>query len=224
MTKGGRPAFENMPRYENGRINYTAAEKDEPKKDDNAPSPRVKAERDLFNARCFQGGGHGAQCYDPLGQLFLVGKLDNVVGYRMSGQPVDLPAKKILEEARGYWNSREFFYRELGTGAGGFERSSKETGAARRATRLEREYLRYQRLLKGVGQYDLDCLHELMEMRGGDFGYVVSRIVQTELLRKNFRLPLAELACDRDDQILRAAKRALIGLCGLSASAFRMAA
>lgn len=217
MSKGGRPMIEGVVRYANNKINYNELAKHDASKDNGTPSPKVKAERDLFNASCFQGGGHGGQCYDPIGQLFLVGKLDNVVGYRMSGEPVDLPAKRLLEEGRGYWTAREFYYREVGTAVGNPERSSRGTGVTK-ATKLEREYLRYERLLSRTPQYDLDCLHEIMEVRGGEFGLPVSRIIQTGLLAKSFRLPMMELSCDKDEAILEAAKRALIALSGFQAS------
>jgi hypothetical protein len=219
MSKGGRPMIEGVVRYANNKINYNELAKHDASKDNGAPSPKIKAERDLFNAQCFQGGGHGAQCYDPLGQLFLIGKLNGIVGYRMSGAPVDLPAKQLLEDGRGYWNAREFYFREVGTKVGSHERSSRETGT-RKATKLEREYLRYDRLLKGTRQYDIDCLHEIMEVRGGEFGMPVSRIIQTGLLAKSFRLPFAELSCDRDEAILEGAIRTLIALAGYSATQY----
>lgn len=224
MTSGGRPITQGMIRYEGGRINYRASNREPQKRVDNSPNPRVKAERELFNAACFQGGGHGNQCHDPLGQLFLVGRLDKVVGYRASGEPVDLPAKKLLEEGRGYWNSREYYFREVAPRTISLERTSRNTGTCGRATKLEREYLRYQRLLTRVAGYDLESLHEVMEVRCGEFSQIVARIIQTELLRKSFRLPVVELAGERDELILKAAKRALIGLCGYGPEPLKLAA
>lgn len=219
----GRPMLEGVIRYANGRINQAETAKIKDDEDKAPPNQRIIAERQLFNAACFQGGGHGKECHDPLGMLFLVGKLNGVVGYKMSGQEVDLPPKRILEDGRGYWNAREHFFREVGHKTASLERSSKETGT-RKANRLEKEYLRCQRLLKGCPQSDLDCLHEVMDTHGGEFSQVVSRIVQTELIRKSFRLALAELATDKDEAILEAAKRALVILCGFGNEQYRLAA
>lgn len=224
MAKGGRPSIDGLVRYGGGRINYRASQREPSKRQDNKPNPRVEAERALFNAACFQGGGHGAQCFDPLGQLFLVGKLDKVIGYKASGEPIDLPAKKLLEEGRGYWNAREYFFREVAPKSVSLERASRSSGTSVKATKLEREYLRYQRLLRRVSIYDIESLHEVMEVRDGSFSLIVARIVQTELLRKSFRLPLPELASDRDEQIVASARRALVGLCGFDPDPLRLAA
>jgi hypothetical protein len=36
------------------------------------PSPKIKAARELFSARCFKGGNQGGHAGDPIGQLWLL--------------------------------------------------------------------------------------------------------------------------------------------------------
>jgi hypothetical protein len=171
------------------------------------PSPKIKAARELFSARCFKGGNQGGHAGDPIGQLWLLGKLD---------MP-DMDDARLLMTARDWWHARSIVFKDLAHKTAKYERASRTSNASADPTKTERSYYRYSSFLLDAADYDVDCLESLMEETlDGDIVSWVSRIIQTELLRF-VRLPLAELACDDDYARLDAARRALRALAGAGA-------
>jgi hypothetical protein len=219
MSKGGRPFIADAVRYACGKINRSETEKlqaaqskERGEKDKAPPSAKVKRNRDIFNVSCFKGGGHGNHAGDAIGQLWLLGKLDIP----------DMDETKLLDAARAWWHGRSIMFKGLDYKTARFERASRSSSQSTRLSRAERDYEHYDRMLADADQYDQDCLASLMETTIDDnFPSWVSRIIQTELLR-HIRLPLVELATDRDLAMLEAAKRALLAMAG--ATALRQAA
>lgn len=216
MARRGRPPLMDVVRYACDKINRKETEKlrasqakgDKP----TPPSPRVRAARELFNAKCFKGGNQGNHAGDPIGQLWLLGKLD---------MP-DMDETRLLSAARDWWHARSVVFKELAHKTAKYERASRTSGASTAKSKSEKAYENYTRFLLDASDYDVECLESLMEETlDGDIVSWVSRIIQTELLRF-VRLPVAELACDADYAKLEAARRALRALAG--AGALRRAA
>lgn len=219
MSKGGRPMLQDVVRYACGKINKAetdrqlqAAKIEKGRAYDAPPSPKVKAARDFFSARCFKGGGQGNHAGDAIGQLWLLGKLE----------VPDMDDTKLLTAARDWWYGRCITFKELGHKIGKHERASRTSNPSTKPSKPEREYERYESFLRDASDYDVACLHDLMEIDlDGNIAWWASRIIQTEILRF-VRLPLVALASDDDYRKLEAAKRALMAMAG--AEAMRRAA
>lgn len=213
MTIKGRPPIADAIRYACKQINKAATE--QARAEETAPpSPRVAHARDLFNARCFKGGGFGNHAGDAIGQLWLLGKLD---------MP-DMDETRLLDAARVWWHGRAQFFGEMGYKVAKFERASRTSNRSTKLSRPEREFQKYGALLLDAAEHDRDCLEDLMETTlDGEFASWASRIIQTELL-KFVRLPVALLATPDDYAMLAGAARALRAMAGAEAIGERRAA
>lgn len=213
-SRGGRPMLQDVVRYACGKINKAETERQiqstkraNGEADVAPPSPKVKAARDFFSARCFKGGGQGAHAGDAIGQLWLLGKLE---------MP-DLDDTKLLQAARDWWYGRSVTFKDLGAKVGSPERASRTSNASTKLSKAEKTYEHYERFLRDASDFEAGCLHDLMEIDlDGNIAWWASRIIQTEILRY-VRLPLVELASDRDYHMLEAAKRALMAMAGAEA-------
>jgi hypothetical protein len=211
MSKGGRPYILDAVRYACGKINRAetekalAADKKRSAKDDaGTVSPKVRRNRDLFNARCFKGGGQGSHAGDAIGQMWLLGLLE----------APDMDDTRLLNAARAWWHGRSVMFKGLDYKTASYERKSPSSSHSTKLSKAEKDYQRYASFLLDASDYDQDCLASLMETTiDDDFPSWVSRIIQTELAR-HIRLPLVELATDLDKAMLAAAKRALIAMSG----------
>jgi hypothetical protein len=198
-------------RYACGKINRSetlriqaAKAKESGEADKGTASPKVKRNRDIFNVPCFKGGGQGNHAGDAIGQLWLLGQLD----------APDMDETKLLSAARAWWHGRSVMFKGMDYKTATYERQSKTSNASTKLSKPERDYQHYSSFLLDASDYERDCLESLMEMTiDDDFPSWVSRIIQTELAR-HIRLPLVELATDRDRHMLDAAKRALVAMAG----------
>ena len=210
-SKGGRPYILDAVRYACGKINRSetekaqaAAAKEASEKDKAPPSTKVKRNRDIFNVSCFKGGGQGNHAGDAIGQLWLLGMLDTP----------DMDETILLNAARAWWHGRSVMFKGMDFKTATYERASRTSNSSTKLSKPERDYQRYSSFLLDASDYEQDCLASLMETTiDDDFPSRVSRIIQTELAR-HIRLPVVELATDRDRSMLDAAKRALIAMAG----------
>lgn len=221
MAKGGRPLMEGVVRYANKRINYNetqkrlAGESKVAAENDTAPpSPRIKRERELFNALCFKGGGQSQHAGDAIGQLWLVGRLD----------APDMDDIRVLDIVRRWWRGREAVFAEVGHKTARYERASRSSNATTKATKLERDYYHYNGFLMDAAPNEQDALIELMtpEVDGVPREWV-SRIVQTEIL-KRLLLPVCMLSGENDEARWERAWRAIRAMAGVEARTERNAA
>lgn len=202
-NKGGRPMLEGVIRYASGKINRAATQQAQRDRDVGEPSAKVVSARDFFSARCFKGGGKGANAGDAIGILWLLGKLD----------VPDMDDTVLLDCARRWWFGRAVAMRAVGHKTAKLESSSRSEPSVKES-KPEREYRRFEAMLLDASDYDSDCLRSLMETDlDGLMASWVSRIVQTETLRY-VRLPLVELATDLDYHKLDCARRALVTMAG----------
>lgn len=221
MSKGGRPMIMDAIRYACGKINQkemAKAREVEAKRRPDAtagePSPKVRANRDLFNAKCFKGGGLGNHAGDAIGQLWLLGRID-VDGY---------DDVILLNAVRAWWHGRGVTFKALDYKTASHERASRSSSSSDKLSKPERDFRHYSSFLLDADDYEQDCLESLMETElDGEFPGWVSRLIQTELL-KHIRLPIVALATDDDEDKLLAAKRAMLAMAGVEARPQKSAA
>jgi hypothetical protein len=220
MNKGGRPRLEGLSRYACGKI--TKAENAErarkaaqaiDQRDVGVPSPKVRDERHLFNAKCFKGGGQGHHAGDAIGQLWLVGLL-NIRGFDET---------KLLAVAREWWCGRSDVFGDVGPKVAKHERHSRGEKSTK-TTKSERAYYHYENQLLAAKQFDADCLRDLMEIRDGQQCHWAARIIQDEIVAKIVGGRCAALSSSNDHQLLTCSMRALIVMAGVEAEARDQAA
>lgn len=218
MSKGGRPMLRDVVRFACGKINKKAQAEAERKAlqtnpDAAPPSPRVKAERDLFSAKCFKGGGLGQHAGDAIGQLWLVGRLD-VPGYDET---------KLLDAARAWWNGRLVVFKDVQGKTGRFERASRTSNASTKPGKDEKAFYRYEAMLRDAADFDYQCLGDLMQERGGEKSYWAMRIVQDGITQRLVGEGFVTIANGNDRRMLDGAKRALVIMAGDEAAMSRAA-
>jgi hypothetical protein len=206
--------LEGVIRYANKRINQreTAkllAQAAKMGADDGPPSPKILRERQMFNAKCFKGGNQAGHAGDAIGKLWLVGKLD-IPG---------LDETRLLDAARRWWRGREEVFKGQQHKTARYERASRTSSETTKPNKLERDFYRYENMLRDADFDDCDALHDLMTARIDDVPCMwAARIIQTEVL-KHFIMPVTVLACARDYDLLDAAKRAMVAMAGVEAIA-----
>ena len=134
MASKGRPLLADVVRYACGQINKKETERlnAAQKKTDERPappSPRVRAARDLFSAKCFKGGNQGNHAGDPIGQLWLLGKLD---------MP-DMDDTRLLITARDWWHARSIVFKDLAHKTAKYERASRTSSDNAKPSKTERD-------------------------------------------------------------------------------------
>jgi hypothetical protein len=198
--------IDGVVRYASGRINNAEMRKlaaQAAAGDTAPPSYKILRERQLFNAKCFKGGGQAQHAGDAIGQLWLVGKLD-CKGWDDT---------KLLDAARRWWRGREEVLKDVAVKTARYERASRSSSSSAKPNKLERDYYRYESFLLDASDYDCECLADLMQPTLDSVPALwVRRIIETEVLR-HFLLPTAELACVMDYDRLQSALSALRAMC-----------
>jgi len=184
----------NAERYPNGRLKVSQAY--------DRGNERIRRMRELFDAKCFQGGGRGKESGDSIGQLWLCGKFE--------GFPVE--SVRLLMVGREYarlWSER---YSDMAARTGKYEQTDRSTNQVARRTRDDIRFGRMEEALAGNDErkavYDLVCKYY------GTDTIVdwAARIVADGLLSRGFVFDIMELAGEEDYQKLAAATRGLFAL------------
>lgn len=190
----GRPMKLGKLRFPGGKIRN-------PDKADSKPSASTEGQRGIFNSPCFQGGGHGNQCGDILGMLWLCGYLEG-----------EVDSKELLRVGREWFDARCTVFGEVRSKAGKLEPAARTSGQSAKRTKADRLYERYSANLRGSIAIDAQALLDLMEE---DVNCLwAHRLVSAYVSQKAMRGGIGAWPSFGDDLVLARVKRALVALHG----------